>query len=103
VTKLDKFLTARDWTWNGEEFVTVCDGLGFVIYKVKLTMILAGVAPSVLAEHLANKGHWVYDKPGPFGVLAKRGGGRLAAHLFEIPADPEVVAAAVSSAFNMRF
>jgi hypothetical protein len=100
---MDKFLTARGWTWNGEEFVTVCEGTGFVIYKVKLVMLLAGVAPAVLAEYLANAAHWIYDKPGPLGILARRGASRLVPHMFEIPASPEVVAAAVSSAFKLWF
>lgn len=103
MTKLDKFLCCRDWTWNGEEFVTVCDGIGFVIYKVKLTMMLAGVTPAALAEYLNKASYWIYDKPGPLGILAQRGGGRLVGHMFEIPASPEVVSAAVSSAFNVRF
>jgi hypothetical protein len=100
---MDKFLIRREWTWNGEEFVTVCEGTGFIVYKVGLTMMLAGVAPAVMAEYLANEGYWVYDKPGPLGILARRGASRLVTHMFEIPATPEVVAAAVSSAFNLRF
>jgi hypothetical protein len=101
-TKLDKFLCCRDWLWNKEEFVTIGGGVGFVLYKVKLTMMLAGVTPATLDAYLAKEQYWVYDKPGPFGILAHRGGGRLVPHMFEIPATPHVISAAVNSAFKLR-
>ncbi|MHC4302297.1 MAG: hypothetical protein ACYS7Y_33980, partial [Planctomycetota bacterium] len=63
--------------------MTICDGIGFVLYKVGLTMMLAGMTPDALAESSVKYASLV--TPGPLGILAYTGGGRLTAHMFEIP------------------
>jgi hypothetical protein len=97
---MDKFLTAREWHWNGAEFVTVRDGLGFAVTLKDGHMILAGMSQDARA-----KATLVYNKHDTtgWGALGLVGGSRLVTHLFEIPASAEVVSAAVSSAFNVRF
>jgi hypothetical protein len=101
MTAMDKFLTARDWHHNGSEFVAQGAGFGFTIYLKADQMVLAGMSGAELDR--ATGTHNPHDTTGR-GVLALPGGGRdLVAHLFELPAAPEVVAAAMSSAFEVRF
>jgi hypothetical protein len=103
MTKLDKFLVRREWDHNGEEFFTQKDGLGFAIYWAQGQMVVAGMSKAAIDESTrihptVCKTHKVKT------ILNVPGGGRdLVPHLFVIPANAEVVAAAVSSAFDVRF
>lgn len=94
ITALEASLTECEWCWTGKAFTTIKEGYGFVIYRDRHQMWLAGLPPETvrsLRECHHDKGMHITGFWTEYhGALTKR--------MFEIPASVELLSHVVLSA-----
>lgn len=89
MTKLEKYLMARNWDWIDNAFTAVHKGFGFVIFSRGTQMWVAGLTKETVAYCFAD--HNI--------KLSIESGQLQHPTTFIFPASIEIISAAVASAF----